>query len=339
MKTATKTKELETRTFTASELRFVPAADGKPPHVEGYAAVFNSPSEDLGGFTEIVLPGAFTNTLAAGADVRLLINHEGMPLARTASGTLTLKEDARGLWFSSDLDANDPDVQSLMPKMARKDVKECSFAFSTNADNWRNDNGKTIRELKDVSLADVSIVCYPAYTSTTVAMRSLAKFKEAEKATVTDPEKRVGVTVDDQCLIYRCRNAVQYCRYTFDALNCVLDELSDTDPTAMDDQDKEAADDLVSTLVDLIAKARRTKATLEATGAEDETEGDTDDDTPQAADESASNKPAGETASLSTDVQEDGEEDDDEENSRSAKPTVDANARARQLLAMAEVEA
>ena len=64
--------EKEKRTYEAVELR---VEGDTTPAIRGYAAVFNSRSEDLGYFTEIVNPGAFSKTLNDGADVRALINH------------------------------------------------------------------------------------------------------------------------------------------------------------------------------------------------------------------------------------------------------------------------
>jgi HK97 family phage prohead protease len=87
-------------------------------------------------------PGAFAATLAKKPDVRLLINHDGLPLARTTSGTLKLREDKRGLHFEAELDATDPDVQRILPKVQRGDLSQMSFAFRTIKDAWRTEDGK-----------------------------------------------------------------------------------------------------------------------------------------------------------------------------------------------------
>lgn len=155
--------------------------DGKAPRIEGYAAVFDSLSENLGGFREIIKPGAFKRALSEGQDVRLLLNHDGLPLARTKSGTLKLEEDAKGLRFSADLDPTDPDVQRLMPKLTRGDVSQCSFAFETVSDSWGMVDGETRRTLLDVNLADVSVVTYPAYAATECAKRSLDQWQAQQK--------------------------------------------------------------------------------------------------------------------------------------------------------------
>jgi len=106
----------------------------------GYASVFGNGYDVLGGppygWVERVDPGAFDVTLAAKPDLHLLINHEGMPLARTKSGTLRLSTDSKGLLVEADLDRRDPDVQRLETKMARGDMDEMSFAFRVKADAW-----------------------------------------------------------------------------------------------------------------------------------------------------------------------------------------------------------
>jgi HK97 family phage prohead protease len=161
-------------------------SDGDGLTLAGYAAVFNSLSEDLGGFREIIRPGAFRDTIAAGADVRLLINHDGMPLARTASGTLQLSEDSRGLRISAKLDGTDPDVQRLAPKIRRGDMSQMSFGFITKRDLWRQEGDTQIRELHQVDLYDVSPVTYPAYKATEIALRSR---DAARKASVGMPRE------------------------------------------------------------------------------------------------------------------------------------------------------
>lgn len=144
-------------------------AEGDAPTFVGYAAVFDSPSEPL-PFTEYVRKGAFQRTLEANADVRLLIDHEGLPLARTASGTLRLSEDDRGLLVEAELDAANPDAQRVISGLRRGDLSQMSFAFRTLEDRWSAD--KRERELLGVELFDVSVVTYPAYESTVAELRA-----------------------------------------------------------------------------------------------------------------------------------------------------------------------
>lgn len=115
----------EQRTLAFSNIEFRSEDDGKT--IVGYAAIWDSPSEPM-PFTEYVKRGAFSKTLKDGADVRLLIDHEGVPLARSRSGTLALEEDERGLRVEAELDPNNPDAMRVMSAMKRGDLSQMSFA-------------------------------------------------------------------------------------------------------------------------------------------------------------------------------------------------------------------
>lgn len=161
--------ELERRAVTTAELRAEP---GERPKIVGYAAVFNQLSEDLGGFVEVIRPGAFKRALAEGADVRALWNHDpNHVLGRTTAGTLRLVEDDYGLRFEAD----PPDTQwarDLLESIRRGDVTGTSFAFRAREDRWGTQDGQPLRELHDVDLFDVGPVTFPAYRTTTVAVRA-----------------------------------------------------------------------------------------------------------------------------------------------------------------------
>ena len=162
----------ETRTVAAE---FETRDDATGPVIEGYAATFGQPY-DMGPFWEQIDRRAFNRTLGASPDVRLLVDHEGQPLARTKSGTLELSTDDQGLHMRATLDPSDPDVQRLLPKMRRGDLDEMSFAFrvAANGDEWdyKHERG-TMRTLNELSLAggDVSVVTYPANPTTSVSLR------------------------------------------------------------------------------------------------------------------------------------------------------------------------
>lgn len=154
---------MELRYLTGTELR---AAGNK---IQGYAAVFGSPSADLGGFTEYIEPGAFSRAIRERQDVLCLFNHDrNYVLGRTASGTCRLLEDSTGLEFSCDIGTQQArDVRTMID---RGDVRGCSFSFAARKDQW-GDGGKT-RTLIDVNLGDVGPVAQPAYPATSVSARS-----------------------------------------------------------------------------------------------------------------------------------------------------------------------
>jgi HK97 family phage prohead protease len=163
-----KMKKIERRTFTVRDVEARQADDGTM-RLSGYAAVFNDSSVPL-PFKESIAPGAFRKTLSETPDVRLLVNHEGLPLARTKNGTLTLTEDERGLYFSADL-ADTQEARDIHTLIARGDVDQMSFAFRVIRQKWSEDRSR--RVLTEVSLSDgdVSVVTYPAYPTTTVEAR------------------------------------------------------------------------------------------------------------------------------------------------------------------------
>jgi len=172
-------KKIERRTYVVKDVQARSAEDGTM-RLAGYAAVFNESSVPL-PFKESIAPGAFRKTLSETPDVRLLINHEGLPLARSKNGTLTLTEDDRGLYFEAEL-ADTTEGRDLYTLVERGDVDQMSFAFRVIRQKWNDD--RTQRVLTEVSLADgdVSVVTYPAYPTTNVEAREkLAKAIEAAR--------------------------------------------------------------------------------------------------------------------------------------------------------------
>jgi hypothetical protein len=185
--------KIERRLFN-TEFRAIRSQDG-PSQLVGYAAVFNQPSGDLGGFTEIIKPSAFTRTLAAGADVRALYNHDpNFILGRTTdggkTGTLSLSEDATGLKFVIDM----PDTQvgrDLLVSVERRDITQNSFGFVVKQQTRsmvKGEDGTTrmVREIVDCDLFDVSPVTYPAYPQTTLEARSAFLFPNGMPESLTE---------------------------------------------------------------------------------------------------------------------------------------------------------
>lgn len=165
-------------------------ADENTITLTGYAATFE-PYEmyggpAAGGWIEQLDKRAFDETLAEKPDLHLLINHEGMPLARTKSGTLDLSVDSRGLKVVARLDRSDPDVQRLEPKMRRGDMNEMSFAFRVKDQKWDyapgfDDDEYSLRKITKVSLhkGDVSVVNFGANPTTHAEMKSVSDILQA----------------------------------------------------------------------------------------------------------------------------------------------------------------
>ena len=171
----------EIRTFDVQDLEV--RMDGDNPTVVGYGAVFNSESNDLGGFREFIAPGAFEGRL--NDDVRFLINHDAnLILARTTNGTLRLSVDDKGLKYEADM-PNTSTARDLIELLKNGTISQSSFAFVVEDDSWEVRDGINYRTINKVSqLYDVSSVTYPAYNSasSSVALRSMEEWKEKEEA-------------------------------------------------------------------------------------------------------------------------------------------------------------
>ncbi|WP_063771525.1 HK97 family phage prohead protease [Streptacidiphilus albus] len=151
----------------------------------GYAAKFNTRSQNLGGFIETIAPSAFTNSLSRGLDVRALFNHDpNLVLGRSTAGTLTLSQDQIGLRYRVPL-PNTTAGRDLAESLRRGDITQSSFSFEVDpdGDDWDDDNDMPIRTLRSVSLFDVSPVTYPAYldTNSGIAQRSLANARAMKR--------------------------------------------------------------------------------------------------------------------------------------------------------------
>jgi len=165
--------------------------------VSGYAAVFGEETNIAGMFTETIERGAFTSALERQDDVVFLINHDGLPLARTRSGTLRLSQDERGLYMESELDRNDPDVRAIVPKMKRGDLDKMSFAFMPERQEWDDSGDMPKRSIKDLRLYDVSIVTNPAYEGTEIGLRALEAHREAQRKSQVFRRLRMKAKMND----------------------------------------------------------------------------------------------------------------------------------------------
>ena len=160
-------KQPEVRVNTTN---FEVRADGDGMSFTGYASVFNSPSEDLGGFIEYVAPGAFKRSLQSRNEVKLLWNHDaGEPLASLRGGTMQLVEDEVGLKVTAQL-PNTTRGRDVAELLRTKVIDSMSFGFNVIKDSWSRD-GQT-RTLESVRLFEASIVSFAAYPATTATVRS-----------------------------------------------------------------------------------------------------------------------------------------------------------------------
>lgn len=162
--------------------------------LEGHASVFGVEYKVYGGppygWVERVETGAFDETLKEKPDVVFLRDHEGMALARTKSGTLTLEVDKRGLAIGTELDIANPEVVALRSGIERGDIDEMSFAFRVTEQMWaehpdHEGDEMSLRKITAVNLnrGDVSAVTFGASPDTDIdIVRSLDRFSAEELA-------------------------------------------------------------------------------------------------------------------------------------------------------------
>ena len=175
------------------ELRLVPDSapsvggqeqnGAKRAELRGYASVFSEWYDIRPGVREQIMPGAFKRTLAESPAVALRIEHDKLPLAHTQTRSLRLSEDRIGLACVADLNANDPDVQSLLAKSENSPL-QMSFAFRCQRDRWDDDYSRREVLAADLEQGDISVVCFGANpaTSMTVAARSHALTPEQRRS-------------------------------------------------------------------------------------------------------------------------------------------------------------
>lgn len=177
--------DIETRTIKVSELRMVKhktdeetKSSKRSRTVEGYAAVYEVWSE-FPWMREKIVTGAFRSALE-NSDIRALLNHDqNHILAREKSGTLEVWEDSKGLGFRFDIPESRDDVLEMIE---RGDIDECSFAFRVKKSSWvwANEEGQLDeRHLEEFQeIVDISIVTYPRYDNTNVALRSKEEYRK-----------------------------------------------------------------------------------------------------------------------------------------------------------------
>lgn len=188
---ASQVREVRHHDVTALEVR---AAESGAVTFDGVASVVDTPylvRDMFGEFSETIAKGAFNRTLKQKADVRLLVNHDGVPLARTKSGTLALSADPH-LRAVAELDPMNPTVAEIRSAMGRGDLDQMSIGFRVRDQKWSEDY--TEREIREVELFDVSVVTYPASPTTVASLRSVDDLiADIERGELSEDEIRRAI--------------------------------------------------------------------------------------------------------------------------------------------------
>jgi HK97 family phage prohead protease len=219
---------VELRSETGAE------GEGEARKIVGRPAVYNQLSQDLGGFRERIVSGAFTKTLQE-SNVKALWNHnDDYVLGSRKAGTLNINEDAGGLMF----EAEPPDTQwarDFMLSVDRGDVDQMSFRFRTIRDRWiQDEDGSVIRELVEVQLIEVSPVTFPAYPQTSVDLRSLGVEIDPDEIQEIAVRSATGHMRDSD------RDRIAAIRTVIDQLAAPATSHPDDEARSEDDQDNAA---------------------------------------------------------------------------------------------------
>jgi HK97 family phage prohead protease len=171
------TNNLERRNIRAGKLTVRSSASGNGKTLVGRVA-YNSRSEDLGGFIEVIAPGAFTYSLKTTEVFAYWSHDSSQVLARLSNGTLRLQDSATALRFSADLDPATTWGSNAIAALKRGDVTANSFGFAVDNSNGDGDqwevqrDGSILRTVRKALLFEVSPVSVPAYPSNAASLRN-----------------------------------------------------------------------------------------------------------------------------------------------------------------------
>lgn len=144
--------------------------------ISGYAARFGDETVIAGEFREVIKKGAFARSIRENDIVALLDHDSGRVLGRQSAGTLRLREDSIGLYFSLDLDDSTPEGLTAAGTVGRRDVSGCSFGFMVRAEEWlEGDTRLPLRVLTDIYCYEITLTAFPAYETTSAAVTSRAR--------------------------------------------------------------------------------------------------------------------------------------------------------------------
>jgi HK97 family phage prohead protease len=167
-------------------VEFEVRSEGESPVIRGHAAIFNSPANVAGMFDEQFLPGAFTDSVRSGNIIMLWQHDPSNVLGSTASGTLKVSEDERGLAIECT-----PPRSAIreLEAIQRGDVRGMSLLFRNPVAKWeRRSTGLPLRTISKADVVEVSATAIPIYRDTDISVRSSADvLKELNSAAPIEP--------------------------------------------------------------------------------------------------------------------------------------------------------
>ena len=166
--------------------------------IDGYVNAverLSKPLKDrLGTFVERIKAGAFKRSLERAEDVRILLNHNwDRDLGGLKDGNLELNEDAIGLRAYAEI--TDKDIVEGV-RNGTIQFRGWSFGFTDRDVEQGEENGLTVRNVKDLNLYEVSLIDrskVPAYDGTLVSIRSADDSERVNISDVTESEFNIRV--------------------------------------------------------------------------------------------------------------------------------------------------
>ena len=172
--------------------------------IAGRAIPYGEWSDDLGGFREMISPGAFRESLADD-DIRCLYNHNpDIVLGRKSTGTLRLTESDRGVDYDVDINPDDHAAMSAVARIRRGDIDGNSFGFwveNREDESWEEKDGTLWRTVKRARLGELGPQAFPAYPQSDVQVRSLKDILEEGRRCVGSACRRRGGGADPDVLL------------------------------------------------------------------------------------------------------------------------------------------
>lgn len=166
---------------------------------QGYAAVYNEPSEDM-GFREFIAPDGFVSILATNPDVRMLgMNHDANHvMARTLPDTLRLSSDSRGLAYEAKA-RKTPYSEEIAAGVADGNIDSMSYGFGGAVSDWdESDPSCIVRTIRSFgALYDISPVAWPAFTQTSIGLRT-GHLTDMELRSLIDADRPRNFTRESQ---------------------------------------------------------------------------------------------------------------------------------------------
>jgi HK97 family phage prohead protease len=204
----------ERRFLTAPKVRSGQSADKKI--LTGFAARFDTLSEDLGGWRERLAPGCFRASLATGGDVKFLADHDSSKiLGRTANKSLIIREQSEGLWFSAELP--DTTVAADVYILCKRGfLTEMSFGFTCDDESWADEPNPedrsrkvSVRTVKAASILEISAVAFPAYQKTSIGVDAAARSLFPGGLVPVEIRSRIAPPISDEEWLLRAHARVQ----------------------------------------------------------------------------------------------------------------------------------